>query len=121
VSPWSAWSLWVSHTNDKANFFVREQGGTAPSVLTDAAIPLNEWVCVVCRLHTDNTLDIVLNGVPQADTASASNILDETPTVHVGAYHAGSNRIHGAIATVALWDRVLSVSECLDIYNRMKP
>ena len=123
--------------NDQRQFDLQTSGSTsykfavssdgtfatgADSVSTSTAPSIGTWVHVVGVYNAEtDLLDIYINGVKDATSVSHVNgIHDGTSTFNIGAIRnstAPAGWYDGLIDEAIIFDRVLSVTEILSIYN----
>jgi hypothetical protein len=113
---------WTMQTNnvtpyDKFQLFLSD-GTNAKSISTTTVIRTNEWTYVGFTF-VSNVAVTYINGLPVSSSASATAIntlgITNVP-VHVGG-RSTSNYLDGSVATVQIYNRVLSANEVLQNFN----
>ena len=89
--------------------------GTANTVTGATTIPLNEWKHVAARYDGSN-LNIFIDGTKETASTEATGSLAATHEALWMGYF-GSDRLHGYLDEVSLYDRALSDAEITDLAN----
>tara|TARA_R110002167_G_scaffold107229_1_gene274575 strand:- start:263 stop:1033 length:771 start_codon:yes stop_codon:yes gene_type:complete len=81
----------------------------------------NTWFHVAYSVDRSNLAKWVVNGILQdtKNVSSFTDVFDTAGTLYLGSNNAGSQRYEGNITEIAFWDKSLSASECLELYNNV--
>ncbi|MBW3015450.1 LamG domain-containing protein, partial [Candidatus Woesearchaeota archaeon] len=122
VAPWESYKLLINdNQGGKVQFRQYDAAGSSLSDTTsNAGIPSNTWVHVVVLYNGTHQM-LYIDGVKQTDVDAWSDTFDANSDLLIGSNDAGgfsyTSAFNGTIDEVALWNRSLSESEILDIYN----
>jgi hypothetical protein len=113
------WHNWVGlggwtmfeWSDNKIYFGVASAGPTQNNIESDSVITTGVWYNIVST-YDGATARLYINGVQQSNTVSPGSISLETS----GTVRLGSN-VKGILDEMRIYDRALSASEILEIYN----
>ncbi|MBU0732028.1 LamG domain-containing protein [Patescibacteria group bacterium] len=102
------------------NFFLRESGGTAHTIISDSRLSDNEWHQMTA-IWGDRGMKMYIDGTLQVNAdAYTGNWNGNTIQLGIGALGTagGANQhFEGDMDEVNIWSRMLSAGEVLDRYN----
>tara|TARA_R110000822_G_scaffold93613_1_gene215236 strand:+ start:72 stop:845 length:774 start_codon:yes stop_codon:yes gene_type:complete len=109
------WTLQFRGQDGKAQF-------TGPwSDIGNYLFTNDTWFHVAYSVDRSNLAKWVVNGVLQ-DTKNVSTFpasFTNDGTLYLGSNSSGAQRYEGNITEIAFWDKSLSASECLELYNNV--
>ncbi|WP_241558809.1 LamG domain-containing protein [Halobacteriovorax sp. HLS] len=101
---------------DGAIYFSDGDGGF--HACTNTAIPLNKWSHILVR-YESGTVNIYLNGVLVGQESSITVQFDSSYDVILGKRSPNDYHYNGLVDELAIWNRALSNSEVLHLYQRV--
>lgn len=113
--------FYLSNAPDTNSLAFRSDG-TNYALAAAEAVSLNQWIHVTATRDASGVANIYVNGVLSGDADQDSG----TPTagdnnVFIGNNSAGDRTMAGKIADVKHWDRELSATEVLQLYEQGRP
>ena len=72
----------------------------------------------IAASYDGSMMKLYLNGELKKSRAASGMIQTSTTPVNIGRYVDGNGYLNGIMDEVAIWNRSLSDTEILDIYNR---
>ena len=105
-------AFWL-FTSNKLN---AGHNGNWNTVVSTTTLSLNKWYFGAVTFNTTTGWVLYLNGVQEATSVSTTTFTG-TGTISIGSYQNLGNYLTGRVATVGVYNRVLSASEILQNFN----
>lgn len=105
-------AFWLQASN---KLYAGHNGGWS-TVASTTTLSLNTWYCGAVTFNTTSGWVLYLNGL-QENTSISTTTFIGNGEILVGAYSTGANCFTGRIASVLVYNRVLSASEVLQNFN----
>ncbi|MCK4306519.1 MAG: LamG domain-containing protein, partial [Candidatus Eisenbacteria sp.] len=108
TSPWTNYQLWLQDDTAQPALTVTI-GGARYFVISDDAIPMNEWTHLV-GTYDGETMMIYINGILKKSNTAPSGPIDERPyNLYIG--HRGNHYWYGKIDEVRIYNYSLSAEQ----------
>jgi hypothetical protein len=105
-------AFWLQATNR----LYSGHNGNWSTVASSSTLSLNTWYYGAVTFNTTNGWVLYLNGY-QENTNASTTTFTGNGEILVGAYGTGSNCFTGRVASVSIYNRILSASEILQNFN----
>ncbi len=117
-TPWDSWGLAGNHVStpsDKITFQVRDLSQTVHYLDSDSAVVINRWYHVVVTLDTSYNMKMYIDGVRQTEAPNSGSLFSSDSTLSISGEF--ESRFDGKIDEVRIYNRALSSSEVLQLYQ----
>lgn len=114
------YALYVGATTEKLQFRISDNVPNADAVASANIVPAGVW-CHVCGRKTSGLLGVFINGILDAQVASAKSIANSANSFILGNRQANNTPYLGLMAEVAVWNAALSDAEVAALAKGMSP
>jgi len=107
-------------SSSKVLFGIVTTSGSTPDIeiTSNASVPDNTWTLITATYSSSaSTLSIYINGVFDQSGTRSGTIITSENTTNIGAVNPAASYFSGNIDDVRIYNRALSASEILQLYN----